>query len=47
MKMIHLTENMRTDPDEIEFSNYLLRLGEGKEEVIEELNEFAIKIPDE
>jgi ATP-dependent DNA helicase PIF1 len=47
MKMIHLTENMRTDPDEIEFSNYLLRLGEGKAEVIEELNEFAIKIPDE
>ena len=47
MKHIHLTENMRTDPDEIEFSSFLLRLGEGREEVFEELNDFAIKIPDE
>ena len=47
MRLIHLTENMRTDPDEVEFSDYLLRLGEGREEVIEELNEFTIKIPDE
>jgi ATP-dependent DNA helicase PIF1 len=47
MKLIPLTENMRTDPDEVEFSNYLLRLGEGREEVIKELNDFAIKIPDE
>ena len=46
-QMIHLTQNMRTDPDEIEFSNYLLRLGEGREDVIEELNKFAIKFPDD
>ena len=47
MKHIHLTENLRTVPDEIEFSSFLLRLGEGREEVFEELNDFAIQIPDE
>ena len=47
MKICKLTENMRTDPDELDFSSYLLRLGEGKEEVFDELNEFSIKIPDE
>ena len=42
-----LTENMRTDPEEKEFTDYLLKLGEGKEEIFEDLGEFSIKIPEE
>ena len=46
-KQLYLTENMRTDPEEIEFSDFLIKIGEGKEEVLEDLGDFAIKIPDE
>ena len=47
MKQCQLTENMRTDHDEIDFSEYLLSVGEGKEDVFDELSDFAIKIPNE
>ena len=42
-----LEENLRADQDEVEFSEYLLDVGEGKEDVYNDLGEFAIKIPDE
>ena len=47
MKKCFLTENMRTYLEEKEFTEYLLRVGEGKGEVFEDLGEFTIKIPDE
>ena len=47
LKKCILTENMRTDKDEIEFSEYLLILGEGKEETYDDLGDYVIKIPDE
>ena len=47
LKKCLLTENMRSDKEEREFSDYLLSLGEGKEEIFEELGQFGIKIPDE
>ena len=46
-KQIYLTENMRTDAEEIEFSDFLINLGEGKEEVFQDLGDFAIQIPDD
>jgi hypothetical protein len=46
-KEFKLTLNMRTDPAEIEFSNYILRLGEGREENITEINENTVLIPKE
>ena len=42
-----LTKNMQTDPAEIEFSDYILRLGEGREENIAEINENTVMIPKE
>ena len=47
LKQCFLTENMRADKEEKEFSEFLLSLGEGKEDIFEELGEFGIKIPDE
>ena len=47
MKKCFLTENMRTNVEEREFTEYLLRVGEGKEEVYEDLGEYTVKIPDE
>ena len=47
LKMCYLTENMRADREERDFSDYLLSLGEGKEDIYEELGDFRIKIPDE
>ena len=47
LKQCFLTENMRSDKEEKEFSEYLLSLGEGNEEIFEELGEFGIRIPDE
>ena len=47
LKECQLLENMRTDPEEIEFSKYLLSVGEGQEEVFTDLGDFTIKIPDE
>ena len=38
---------MRTDAEEIEFSDFLINLGEGKEEVFQDLGDFAVQIPDE
>ena len=38
---------MRTDADEVEFSDFLINLGEGKAEVFEDLCDFAIQIPAE
>ena len=42
-----LTKNMRTDPAELEFSDYILRLGEGREEIIAEIDENTVMIPKE
>ena len=42
-----LTKNMRTDPAELEFSDYILRLGEGREEIIAEIDENTVIIPKE
>ena len=44
-KEFKLTQNMRTDPAEIEFSDYILRLGEGLEDNITEINENSVMIP--
>ena len=46
LKQCFLTENMRADKEEKEFSDFLLNLGEGKEDIIEELGDFVIKIPE-
>jgi ATP-dependent DNA helicase PIF1 len=45
-KKFKLGQNMRTDPTEIEFSEYILKLGEGREDNIQEINESSVKIPD-
>ena len=37
---------MRTDADEVEFSQYILKLGEGREDIIQEINENSVKIRD-
>ena len=47
MKKCFLTENMRTDSEEVEYTNFLLRLGNGEEEVCEDVGEYAIKVPQE
>ena len=50
IKTFHLTENMRikygADGCDPEFEKYLLRIGEGKEEVRAEEGDMMIKIPD-
>ena len=45
-KEFKLEQNMRTDADELQFSEYILKLGEGKEDIISEINENSVKIPD-
>ena len=45
LQQFYLTENMRADAEEKEFTDYLLSLGEGKEEIFEDLGEFSINIP--
>ena len=47
MKKCFLLENMRTDLEEREFTEYLLKVGEGKEEIFEDLGEFTVAIPKE
>ena len=42
-----LDENMRADKDELQFSEYLLNVGQGNEEIFDDLGDFTIKIPDE
>ena len=44
---ISLKTNMRTAPEEIEFSKYLLRLGEGVEHIHEDHGPNKIKLPEE
>ena len=50
IKTFHLTENMRikygADGCDPEFEQYLLRIGEGREEIIDEEGDMMIKIPD-
>jgi ATP-dependent DNA helicase PIF1 len=38
---------MRANEDELQFSEYLLNVGQGKEDIFDDLGEFKIKIPDE
>ena len=50
IKKFKLTQNMRlknsTDPEEIQFNEWLLRVGEGKEEISQDIgNDNMIKIP--
>ena len=44
MKEHKLSQNMRTDPEEVEFSDYILKIGNGEEDIFTELGENAIKI---
>ena len=44
-KEYKLDQNMRTDADEVEFSQYILKLGEGREDIIQEINENSVVIP--
>ena len=44
-KEFKLTQNMRTDEAELEFSEYILGLGNGIEENITEISEYTIMIP--
>lgn len=39
--------NMRTDPHEVEFSIYLLKLGEGSERTFQEEGENKVTIPED
>ncbi|XP_064637083.1 uncharacterized protein LOC135493587 [Lineus longissimus] len=41
-----LTVNMRTDAQEVDFSEYLLRLGDGQEELHESIGDNMIQIPE-
>ena len=45
-KEYKLLQNMRTDRDEINFSKYILQLGEGNEDVIRDISENTVKIPE-
>ena len=44
---IHLSQNMRVDPKEFEFSKYLLSIGEGHAQVFPNIGDQVIKVPDE
>ena len=44
-KEFKLDENMRTDPNETEFSEYILKLGEGKDETFDDISEDTVMIP--
>ena len=47
MKEHKLSQNMRTDPEEVEFSDYILRIGNGEEDIFTELGENAIQISEQ
>ena len=47
MRKCCLSENMRTDIEEVEFTDFLLKLGNGKEEIHENLGDFTIQLPSE
>ena len=40
-------ENMRVDPGKVEFSKYLLNIGEGTAEVFPDIGDQVIQVPDE
>ena len=44
---LHLTQNMRLDPKEVEFSKYLLTIGEGCAQVFPNIGDQVIKVPEE
>ncbi len=44
-KKLTLHQNMRTDTDEIRFSKFLIKLGEGNIDANEDIGDFCIKIP--
>ena len=46
MKEHKLTQNMRTDPEEVEFSEYILKIGNGEEELHTDIGENTIQIPE-
>lgn len=46
-KLLQLTVNMRADKDEIEFADWLLKIGNGQETNYNEIAEDLIKIPNE
>ena len=45
MHQVKLKQNMRVDPEEVEFSNYLLTIGEGTAEVFPDVGDDVIKVP--
>ena len=45
MKEHKLSQNMRTDPEEVQFSEYILKIGNGEEEIVDEIGENIIQIP--
>ena len=45
MKEHKLTQNMRTDPEEVTFSDYILKIGNGKEDILSDVGENIIEIP--
>ena len=47
MKEHKLAQNMRTDPEEVQFSKYILKIGNGEEKVLKDLGDNVIKIPEE
>lgn len=47
MRQHKLTKNMRTDVEEVAFSNYLLKIGEATEKTFTDIGENVIQIPEE
>ena len=47
MQEHRLSQNMRTDAEEIEFSEYIMKIGNGEEEVLAEIGENVIQIQDD
>ena len=41
-----LSKNMRADPDEVSFSNYVLKIGNGEEKIHSDIGESVIQIPE-
>ena len=46
MKEHKLSQNMRTDPEEVQFSDYILKIGNGEEDIHTEFGENTLQIPD-
>ena len=38
---------MRTDKEEVDFASYLLKIGEGKEDINEDIGPHSVKIPED